>query len=170
MENKIIEVLAYTLPSVVTGLIAYYFFNMHTKNEEGRRRFILKKETQKNALPLRLQAYERMSLFLERINPTKLLIRVQPDSPEKNDYEALLIASIETEFDHNLAQQIYMTDECWNIVRAAKNATIQLIRKASMQADSPEKIREIILSDMLDRQPPSNAALNFIKKEVSDIW
>jgi len=170
MENKIIEVLAYTLPSVVTGLIAYYFFNMHTKNEEGRRRFILKKETQKNALPLRLQAYERMSLFLERINPTKLFIRVQPDSPEKNDYEALLIASIETEFDHNLAQQIYMTDECWNIVRAAKNATIQLIRKASMQAESPEKIREIILSDMLDRQPPSNAALNFIKKEVSDMW
>ena len=75
-STHIIELLSYTLPALITGGVAYYFFNLHTKNEEGRRRYLLQKELQKESLPLRLQAYERMVLFLERINPAKLLIRV----------------------------------------------------------------------------------------------
>ena len=130
--TKIIELLSYTLPALITGAVAYYFFQMHTKNEEGRRRFVLQKELQKNALPLRLQAYERMVLFLERINPTKLLIRITPISENKNDYENYVIAQIEQEFEHNLTQQIYMSDDCWTIIMTAKNATIQMIRKAAM--------------------------------------
>jgi hypothetical protein len=74
--SKLIELLCYTLPAIITGIVAYYFFNLHTKNEEVRRRYLLNKDTQKDALPLRLQAFERMTLFLERINPGKLLIRI----------------------------------------------------------------------------------------------
>ena len=66
-ESKIIELLFFILPALLTGAIAYYFFSLHTKNEEGRRRFLLHKEMDKNTLPIRLQAYERMALFLERI-------------------------------------------------------------------------------------------------------
>lgn len=170
MENKIIELFAYALPTIITGLIAYYFFNAHTKNEEGRRRYLLHKEAQKDALPIRLQAYERMTLFLERITPSKLLIRISPLSKDKDAYETLLIRSIEDEFDHNLTQQIYLSDECWNIIRAAKNATIQLIRKSAMNSDSSDKLRETILNQLLEKQPPSNAALAFIKDEVGSLW
>ena len=170
MESKIIELFAYAIPTIITGLIAYYFFNAHTKNEEGRRRFLLHKEAQKDALPIRLQAYERMTLFLERITPSKLLIRISPLSKDKDAYETLLIRSIEDEFEHNLTQQIYLSDECWNIIRAAKNATIQLIRKSAMNSDSADKLREAVLNQLLEKQPPSNAALAFIKDEVSSLW
>lgn len=168
--SKIIELLFYLLPALITGGIAYYFFNLHTKNEEGRRRFLLHKENQKNALPLRLQAYERMALFLERINPSKLLIRVAPTSSDKDQYESLLISTIENEFDHNISQQIYISDECWNVIKASKNATIQLIRKVGMQAESAARLREGILNELLEKQPPSNAALGYIKKEVGELW
>ncbi len=170
--TKIIELLSYTLPAIVTGLVAYYFFDLHTKNEEGRRRYLLNKEAQKNALPLRLQAYERMSLYMERINPTKLLIRIAPISNDKNDYENLIIAHIEQEFEHNLTQQIYMTDECWTIIVTAKNATIQMIRKANMsdRVDNADKLREVVISDLMEKQSPSNAALAFIKNEVGQLW
>ena len=169
---KIIELLSYTLPAIVTGLVAYYFFDLHTKNEEGRRRYLLNKEAQKNALPLRLQAYERLTLYLERINPTKLLIRITPLSQDKNDYENLVIAQIEQEFEHNLTQQIYMSDECWTIIVTAKNATIQLLRKANMsdRVDNADKLREVILNDLLEKQSPSNAALAYIKNEVGSLW
>ena len=80
---KILEIISYSLPSLITGAVAFYFFSLHTKNEEGRRRFLLNKEAQKDALPIRLQAFERMTLFLERINPTKLLIRITPLSEDK---------------------------------------------------------------------------------------
>ena len=168
--SKLLEILAYTLPALITGTVAYYFFDLHTKNEEGRRRFLLNKEAQKDALPLRLQAFERMVLFLERINPTKLLIRLTPFSSDKNDYENYVIAQIEQEFEHNLSQQIYMSDECWTIIVTAKNATIQMIRKANMsdRVDSADKLREVILSDLMEKATPSSAALSFLKNEVKE--
>ncbi|MCW4469906.1 hypothetical protein OGH69_13080 [Flavobacterium sp. MFBS3-15] len=168
--NKIIELLAYTLPAAITGLVAYYFFAQHTKNEEGRRRYLIHKEAQKNALPLRLQAYERLVLFLERINPAKLLIRVAPHSSDKNDYEEYLIAQIEQEYEHNLTQQIYISGEAWDVIMTAKNATIQMIRKAGMSADSANKMREMILTDLFDKQSPSSVAVAYLKNEVGEMW
>jgi len=171
MEDKIFDLLLYTIPTLITGGIAYFFFNGFVKNEENRRRFMLHKESQKEALPLRLQAYERMTLFLERISPSKLLIRVQPKSTDKENYERLLIATIEQEFEHNLSQQIYMSDQCWSIIIAAKNATIQLIRKGNLseKTNSADKLREVILTEMMEQQAPSSAALSFIKKELSEL-
>ena len=171
-STKIIEILAYTLPSIITGSVAYFLFNSYFKDQQNTRRWLLQKEVQKEALPLRLQAYERMSLYLERINPTKLLIRIAPISNDKNDYENLIIAHVEQEFEHNLTQQIYMSDECWTIIVTAKNATIQMIRKANMsdRVDNADKLREVVLSDLMEKQSPSNAALAYIKNEVGQLW
>ena len=172
LATKIIDALLYALPALITGLIAYYFFKEHTKNEEGRRRFLLQKDMQINTMPLRLQAYERMVIFLERITPSKLLIRVVPTSSEKESYESLLIASVEQEFEHNLSQQIYVSDPCWNIICAAKNATIQLIRKASLleKTNTANKLREVVLTEMMEKRAPSDAALSYIKQEVAVMW
>ena len=172
MELDILGLLLYCIPAIVTGAVAFLFFREHVENENKRRHFLIQKDLQKDALPVRLQAYERISLFLERIKPSKLLLRVQPTSSNKDDYESLLIANIEQEFDHNLAQQIYVTDKCWSITSTAKNATIQMIRKAnvSKEVNSADKLRELILTEMMDKRAPSDAALSFIKEEVADIW
>ena len=169
MQSKLFEILAYTLPSLITGVVAYYLFAAHFADQQNTRKWLLQKENQKNALPLRLQAYERMVLFLERISLTKILIRVTPPTQDKNQYENLLIAQIEQEFEHNLTQQIYMSDECWTIIVTAKNATIQIIRKANMseKVTSADKMREVILHDLLEKQAPSSAALEFMKKEIA---
>ncbi|QFZ55696.1 hypothetical protein FEZ18_13250 [Oceanihabitans sp. IOP_32] len=168
--ERIIDLFLVLIPSLIVGLIAYHFFKEHTKNEDGRRRFLLKKDLQVSALPLRLQAYERLTLFLERISPNKLLVRVAPISSNKEDYEQLLIQNIEQEMDHNLAQQIYVSEKCWSVISAAKNATIQLIRKASMleKTKTANELREVLLTEMMERRPPSDTALSFIKNEVSD--
>ncbi|MBT8311676.1 MAG: hypothetical protein HKP23_02415 [Flavobacteriaceae bacterium] len=170
-QEGVLQLFAYLLPAVVTGAIAFYFFRMHTNNEEGRRRFLLHKDSQKTAMPIRLQAYERMALFLERISITSLVVRVAPRSADKQEYENLLIKTIENEFEHNLSQQIYMSDECWNIIKAAKNATIQMIRKAGMsESDSADKLREDILNETMEKQSPSATALAYIKKEIGALW
>ncbi len=172
MKEQIFELLLYTTPTLVVGIVAFYFFREHIRNEDGRRRFLLHKDMQVNSLPIRLQAYERMSLFLERISPNKLLIRVTPVGTSKEDYEALLIKSIDQEYEHNLSQQIYVSDDCWGVISTSKNATIQLIRKACLleKTDSANKLREVVLAEMLEKQAPSNTALSFIKNEVSEMW
>ncbi len=170
--ERILELFAFFIPAIITGLVAFYFFSLHIKNEDGRRRFLLHKESQSNALPIRLQAFERMALFLERISITNLVVRMNPLSADKNDYENLLIRTIENELEHNVSQQIYMSDECWNIIKTSKNINIQIIRKVAMgeKIDSADKLREGILTEMMDKQLPTAAALAYVKKEVADIW
>ncbi|AXT54693.1 hypothetical protein J8L88_22080 [Aquimarina sp. MMG015] len=172
MNLEIIPLLISLIPSLFITILALFYFKTHTDNEEKRRRFLLHQENQKQALPLRLQAYERMALFLERISPGKLLLRTAPIDDDKKSYESLLVNTIEQEFDHNLTQQIYISDECWNIVKAAKNGTIALIRKTVMkeEIDSANKMREFILTEIIEKGSPSDTALSAIKTEVEDLF
>ena len=73
---NIIEILAYTIPSLITGAVAYYLFDAHFKDQQNNRRWLLQKDNQSAMLPLRLQAYERMTLLMERINPSQLIVRI----------------------------------------------------------------------------------------------
>jgi hypothetical protein len=170
--SQVIGYVAYLLPAIVVGIVAYLFFKGHTENEEGRRRYLLQKEAQKNILPLRLQAYERLTLYLERIDPKKLLIRVKPINDDLSNYESLLIHNIDTEFEHNIAQQIYVSPDCWNTVVAAKNATSQLIRKTAMneKIESTGKFRETLLNHFMGEVTPSQKALAYIKQEVAELF
>ena len=171
-STKIIEILAYSLPSLITGGVAYYLFDAYFKDQQNTRRWLLQKENRKDTLPLRLQAYERMTLFMERINPSQLLVRISPISDDKTEYANYVIAQVEQEFEHNLAQQIYISDECWSIISTAKNATIQMIRLATKneKVGDANQLREVILGDLLEKTAPSNAAVAFIKNEVGQLW
>ena len=170
--EQALSYVAFLLPAIVVGIVAYYFFKGHTANEEGRRRYLIQKEAQNKVIPLRLQAYERLTLFLERIDPNKLLIRVKPISDELEKYEELLIKNIDQEFEHNLTQQIYITSDCWNLINAAKNATMQVIRQSAMneKVDSADKLREFLLNHFMGEVTPSKKALAYVKKEVKELF
>ncbi len=160
------------LPTIVVGYVAYYFFTNYVRNEQDRRIYNLKKQTHKDMLSYRIQALERMTLYLERIDPGRLLVRVKPSGEDKHLYETVLIQAIEQEFEHNLTQQIYLSEECWDAIRATKNATITLIRKINMneQITSADKFREAVLTELLDKPAPSITGLEYIKKETRDMW
>lgn len=172
MEDTLIQLVIAVGPAVIVGVVAYYFFNKFIENEDGRRRYLLHKDTHASTLPTRLQAYERLALYLERIKPTQLLLRVRPTQTDKNSYEQALVAQIEQEFEHNLAQQIYLSDACWNIIKSAKNGTIKLIRSKAMQESisNADKLREAILRDGMDEPAPSTVALTYLKNEVKDLF
>lgn len=156
------------LPAIITGGIAYYFFNAHFKNENNRRKFNLLQENRKATLPVRLQAYERITLFLERINPSQLLLRVKPLGDNKEPYSSLLLSTIEQEYEHNISQQIYISEECWNVITSSKNAMAHIISE-TVKLDSvnnSQELREAILKKMMETTPPSSVALSFLKAEV----
>ncbi len=172
MQIQVLPLLISLIPSIFLTLIALYYFRLHIENESKRRTFYLHKENQKQALPLRLQAYERMVLFLERITPGQLLVRTAPLNDEKKEYESLLIATIEQEFEHNLTQQVYMTHECWNIIKASKNATIALIRKTTLDTSvaTAHQMRETILQNVVNNGSPCDDALIAIKAEIGELF
>lgn len=171
-STRIIELISYSLPTIIMAFVAYSFFELYTKNENAKRNYLLQKESKPDTLSLRLQAYERMTLFLERINPSQLLVRISPISENKTDYQNFVIAQIEQEYEHNLAQQIYVSNECWSTITTAKNATIQMILLAakSEKISDTHQLRELILNDLLTKPSPSSIALEFLKNEVSQLW
>lgn len=167
---NILTIISFCIPSIVVGVVSYYFFYLHYKNEKNRRNYLLLKENQKNALPVRLQAYERMTLFLERISPSKLLMRVPPASQDKKAYELLLIQHIDNELEHNVAQQIYISEKTWNIIKATKSVTIQIIQKIANDPNiaSAEQMRTAILSEFISKSSPSNNAISHLVNEVKE--
>jgi hypothetical protein len=115
---------SYTIPSIITELLPTLFdshFKINKTPDAG-----CAKDHQAATLPLRL-AYERMTLFMERINPSQLMVRIVLS---ENKTTIKFCNSIEQEFEHNLSQQIYISEKCWSIIVTAKNATIQMMRLA----------------------------------------
>jgi hypothetical protein len=168
MGEQVLGLMVYCIPALVTGVIAFLFFREHTDNENNRRNFILKESIQKESLPIRLQAYERLTLFLERISPQNLLKRVSPISQEVEDYKSLLIQTVEQEYEHNLSQQIYVSDPCWRIVSAAKNSTIQtIVSFKNKDVSTANDIRPLLLDVLLNNEVTAEMALNFLNEEVS---
>ncbi|WP_439132831.1 hypothetical protein [Polaribacter sp.] len=166
MEDKILESIAYILPAAVTGFVAYYMFNSFIQQQNTEKKMQLMAQNKKESLPLKLQAYERMLLFCERINPVKMLLRVKPLSENTADYLQLILANIDQEFEHNLVQQIYISNDAWLSIIAAKRAIINKLKQVAEVSNSANDFRENILIDYAKTLPPTETAIDFIKSEV----
>ena len=169
MGDKLLESIAYILPAVVTGLVAYYMFNGFIKQQDSEKNLELLSERKKDTLPIKLQAYERMLLFCERINPVKMLVRIKPLSENTHDYLQLLIANVEQEFEHNFVQQIYVSDDSWTAILATKNAIINKIKQVSETSNSANDLRENVIICYAKTLPPTDTAISFIRNEVKKL-
>ncbi len=169
IEEKILESIGYILPAIVTGVVAYYMFNGFLKQKNSEKELELLSQKKKDSLPIRLQAYERMLLFCERINPVKMLLRIKPISDKTDAYLQLLIASIEQEFEHNLVQQIYISNDSWTAILATKNAIINKLRQIAETSDSANNLRENVILHYSKSLPPTDTAISFIKNEVKKL-
>jgi hypothetical protein len=172
IEVKILEIATYTLPAIITGGVAFGLLHKFFKNEENKRKFELLRENQRLGLPIRLQAYERIVLFLERINPINLMMRVEPNSLDPQSYATLLVHTIQTEYEHNIAQQIYFTPESWEIILKAKNSIITQIRRFSIEGEvkSGEELRTKLLQELTQTESASAVAIGFIKEELKRVF
>lgn len=172
IEVNLLEIATYTLPAIITGGVAFGLLHKFFKNEENKRKFELLRENQRLGLPIRLQAYERIVLFLERINPINLMMRVEPNSLDAQNYATLLIHTIQTEYEHNIAQQIYFTHESWEIILKAKNSIITQIRRFSIEGEvkSGEELRTKLLQELTQTESASAVAISFIKEELKRVF
>jgi len=125
-------------------------------------------------LPLRLQAYERICLFLERISPQNMLLRLNAPGASAREFHRLLLDEIRNEYNHNVSQQVYMSEAVWNLVKNAKEDLVIQINDASSQMhpeatslDLAKKLFELALEKKID---PMGHALSEVKKEIQQIF
>ncbi|PKH51263.1 hypothetical protein CXF68_11485 [Tenacibaculum sp. Bg11-29] len=169
MESKIIESLAYILPALVTGGVAYFILGAFIKQDNNEKKFETLVNKKRESLPVKLQAYERLLLFCERINPTKLLLRVNPIGDNTSSYLQLLIANIEQEYEHNMVQQLYVSEDSWKAIIAAKLTIISKLRKTAETAENAKDLREKVLIDYSQNENPTQTSIAYLKQEVKKL-
>jgi hypothetical protein len=124
-------------------------------------------------LPLRLQAFERFVLFLERIHPSNLVMRLNNPDLSSVQLQSLLVRTIREEFEYNLSQQLYVSLQNWEMIRNAKEEMISLINQASVKAGENATAGELVklIFDLTVEKGrlPLEQALAGIKKEFDSL-
>jgi hypothetical protein len=171
--NTLLEIIKVTVPSLVVFATVYFLFKKFFDGQIALAQ--IKRATKKTheALPLKLQAYERLMLYSERIKIQNLSLRLNIKDGKAPDLANAMMVAIQKEYEHNLAQQIYVSNQLWKIINMAKNQTIGIISEAKerLGADAHannliEECGEIIAKLGTDPLEQAKAA---IKEEVSVI-
>jgi hypothetical protein len=165
------DILKYTIPALIVFLTAWVLLNKLINNEQDKRRQDLILANSKIVTPIKLQAYERIVLFLERISLESLIVRVSSPDMKASQLHTALVTTIRSEFEHNLSQQIYMSPQAWEVVRNARSGMIKIINSEAekMPINSPgmalsKQLLETIME--LDKEP-TRAAIDYLKGEIS---
>ncbi len=174
MNDPLLLILVALLPSVVVFLTAFYLIK-HFLGERSKERYHdVRKDDHRHVLPLRLQAYERLTLFLERISPGALVLRVHKSNMSSRMLHGEVVATIREEFEHNVTQQIYVSDKAWAKVKQAKEETIRLMNLSYEQTGekpSGTEFSQRVFENMARlTHTPSQEALVVIKDEVRRLF
>lgn len=172
------EILADLLKIIVPAALVLYAMYLMVKSfldkEFQQKALEVKGRDREVLLPIRLQAFERMVLFLERITPNNLLLRLNDSRYSAREFQQVLVHEVREEYSHNLSQQVYMSDQSWVAVRNAMEAVIALINQAA--EGLPEDARSlelsrVILQKAIDQQKdPAGQALHQLKQEIRTIF
>ncbi len=126
----LLDILKYTVAGIGVVWVAFYLFKPFLERNEKLHLLELKKEISNKTLPLRLQAYERMVLFIERVNPANLLIRLNGPAYNAHELYSLIVDDIRNEFQHNVTQQLYVSSRAWSIIQRVKEDTLGIVNSA----------------------------------------
>ena len=170
----IAEILKYTLPALFVFLATYLVMSKMVKSEQLRLKAENVLNNQKFITPIRLQAYERMVLLMERISPQSLIMRTQRQNITNQELQSALLKTIRSEFEHNMAHQLYISDKAWEMVRMAKEDCIKFINQTALQT-KPDgnslQLCKLILENTMDRDTdPTTKAINYLKEEIRTLF
>ena len=172
--NVFWDILKIVLPALIVFLTAYFLFRDMLENAQKQREFEFRVKNSGHVTPIRLQAYERLALMLERISPQSLLMRVSPHEINASEYHQQLLSHIRQEFEHNLSQQIYVSAILWETIRGARENLIGIINKSAEEVNIKTPAlalsKKIIENYIEEENQPIVIAMNELKKEIGKLF
>jgi hypothetical protein len=164
------EILLVTIPALLVLITAWLMLRNMIRNDQDKRKQELILQSSRTVTPIKLQAYERIVLFLERISLESMLVRISSPGMTAGQLHSALLTTIRSEFEHNLSQQIYMSPQAWEVVRNARSNMIKIINssieKIPENASGMDLSKNLLESVMEMDKEPSRAAIDYIKGEI----
>lgn len=165
-----LNVLSFVIPAIIVFLAVFLVLQKFFEEDYRSKLLSIKKENVRTLTPLKLQAYERITLFLDRISPDNLVVRLSKSNQSADQLRKLLIGTITEEFNHNVSQQIYVSDQAWEVVIQVKEQIIAIINHTYKELPEESKgtdLGKAILNKLLESKvKPTSLAIKFIKKEI----
>ncbi len=162
--ETIFEILKYILPALVVFLTVYYIFKQFLEGQLRMKSVEFQQKKAERNLPIRLQAYERLALFCERIRVQNLYFRLNMKSMDSDSMAKAMLIAIQKEFEHNLPQQVYVSESLWQIINLAKDDVMNLVNQAASQ--DGELFGELNKLLQMRQVDPVDQALAAIRQEV----
>ncbi|EOR92584.1 hypothetical protein ADIARSV_4271 [Arcticibacter svalbardensis MN12-7] len=170
----LLDIAKLTLSGTLLIFIGYLFARPYLDQKLKVQLLDLKKNSQAAILPLRLQAYERIILLMERINPVNLLLRTNTPGLTLIEYQQILTSEIRNEYQHNITQQLYVNQSSWALISKLKEDTIALINNAgkSLPADASHiELSKLVLQHLSTLEiNPYDAALVVIRQDIQQLF
>jgi hypothetical protein len=162
------------LPAGAVLLTTIFFLRKEAAKDVQDMRAELKKQRQEYFLPSRVEAYQRAVLLMERIHPNSLVMRLHNPGLPAKALQADFLKAIREEYDHNVAQQLFISLQGWQMVKNSKEETIKIINIAGNQMlatstgmDLSAKIFEIVAEV---GQLPTEITVEYLKKELQELF
>ncbi len=158
------------IPAAAVLYAMYLVVKSFLDKELEKKRLEVRGKSIETVLPNRLHAYERICLFLERISPNNLVVRLNNGEYTAREFQQLMLNEIREEYNHNVSQQVYMSDEAWELVKTAKEDLIVSINESAYGL--PENATGLDLSKklfdhaMARDTDPIQKALAQVKNEI----
>jgi hypothetical protein len=170
----LLDIVKYTVAGLGVVWIAFYLLRPYLDRNENIQLAELKKTISGQTLPLRLQAYERVVLFIERINPANMLVRMNNPDYSAAELYMLIVAELRNEYQHNVTQQIYVSPATWAIVKRLKDETLAVannaIKNLPETATGLEFSRAVLAHISSSENNPYDAGLALIRKELEQLF
>ncbi len=173
--EAIIDLLKIILPAAAVFLATFFLVQRFLKNDQARRDHELKKASLNLTTPQKIQAYERVVIYLERINPNNLVVRVNKHGMTCRQLHQELVSTIKAEYEHNISQQIFVSHNTWELVKTSKEEIIKLINISATKVpyDAPSNELAMMILNIVanvDKKMPNEIALDYAKKEIAKIF
>ncbi len=144
---EITELLSYMIialiPSASVIYVVYIMLKKQGEKEISALTMELKKERQPSFIEPRVDAYQRAVLLMERISPNNLIMRMYDPGLSAKKFQTALLDNIRKEYEHNLAQQIFISLNGWEMVKSSKEETVKIINIAARQVGEEANATEL---------------------------
>lgn len=172
--EMVYDLLKITIPAVLILYSTYLMVRSFFNKQMDELTLKLRHKNQETVLPVRMQAYERICLLLERISPNNLIPRVNEKEMTAGQLQAVMVSEIRNELNHNLSQQVYMSDDAWVYVKSAVEQLVSLVNESANElgegASSLDLARKVFEKNMANQTDTIAGALGFIKNEIRELF
>ena len=167
----VLEIVKITVPALIVFLTVYYLLKQYLDGQYRLRLLDYKQQRSESATPVRMQAYERLTLFCERVDLPGMLLRTQSRGMTVSELKLALMLGVQQEFEYNQTQQVYVSESLWEIIKLAKDDVLNTVSNvaASIEPNADaRKLSQALIAFLNERESTGPMiALKAIKKEAS---